>query len=64
MKEIDKTRPDQKRVDINCTKDCKVYEKYVKKDKCVTVEIYSLTKEQQHPLMDLLPLPPSISRAT
>ena len=38
-------------------KAAQVYREYTKNYKHVTMEMHSLTKDQQHFLMDLLPLP-------
>ena len=45
-------------------KAAKHYEHYIKNFKDVTMEMCSLTKNQQHFLMDLLPSHQPISRAT
>ena len=47
-------------VDIDYTKTANCYKEYVKNYKYVTMEMISLTKDQQCFLIDLLPLPPPI----
>ena len=55
----DKTR---KELPLIAHKAVKGYKEYVKNYNCVIIEIHSLTKDQQHFFMDLLPLSLPISR--